>query len=450
MGAFNKMDLTIDTEFLKDWKWNGKTALITGIGGQDGSYLAEFLLSKGYKVRGIVRRASWPNTRRVDHLDVFDEKYGKTEGSPFFLLYGDLADTISIRTVLEKVRPDEVYNIGAQSHVGISFENPESTLNYNSLGPLRILDAIRDMKLNCKYYQASSSEMFGISSPPQNEDTIMLPQSPYGISKLAAYHLTRMYRKAYGLFACNGILFNHESPRRGLNFVTKKVTGAVADIVVGKKDKLVLGNLDAKRDWGYAKEYVQMMWGIMQQDSPDDYVISTRETHTIREFVEETFSLVGLNWRDYVVTSSNYKRPAEVPALLGDCTKAEEKLGWKPQTKFKELVRLMLAADLKERFVERGIINPKSAPANQEFYLKKAKDLAENLKPKLFYKINANELNSIFQELYLILREKNVSYEVTERIKEELSQKLMGKIVSKEDLEKELREVSVQYKVREG
>jgi len=434
----------IDKEILKNWKWNGKTVLITGIGGQDGSYLAEFLLSKGYKVRGIIRRASWPNTKRIDHLDIFDEEYGKTKDSPFYLLYGDLADAISLRTVLENVRPDEVYNIGAQSHVGISFENPESTINYNALGPLRILDAIRDMKLNCKYYQASSSEMFGISPPPQNEGTPMLPQSPYGISKLAAYHLTRLYRNAYGIFASNGILFNHESPRRGLNFVTKKVTGGVADIITGKKDKIVLGNLEAMRDWGYAKEYVQMIWKILQQEKPDDYVISTRETHSVREFVEEAFNLMGLNWKDYVITSSSYKRPAEVPALLGDCSKAEQKLGWKPQTKFKELVRLMLAADIKYKLEEAGII-PMNSKKDDDFYIEKGKELAKNLKPKLFYKINTNELNSIFQDMYMVLRDKGISYDIIENIKEELSRKLMGKIVSKSDIEKELREISLQY-----
>ena len=433
-------------DVFKNWKWNEKVALITGIGGQDGSYLAEFLLSKGYKVRGIVRRASWPNTRRIDHLDIFDEKYGKTSNSPFYLLYGDLADAISIRTILEEVKPDEIYNIGAQSHVGISFNNPESTFNFNALGPLRILDAIRDMKLNCKYYQASSSEMFGISPPPQNEETLMLPQSPYGIAKLAAYHLTRIYRKAYGIFAANGILFNHESPRRGLNFVTKKITGAIADILVGKKDKLVLGNLEAKRDWGYAKEYVQMMWKILQQEDAGDYVISTRETHTIREFVEEAFNMVGLNWRDFVLTSSLYKRPADVPALLGDCSKAEEQLGWKPQIKFKELINLMLASDIKERLEESGLIPVERNPREEGFYIEKARELAKKLKPKLFYKINTNELNSIFQDLYLTLRDKNIPGEVIERIKEELSQKLMGKLLSKEDIERELQEIDFQYK----
>jgi len=431
---------------LKNWSWNGKVALITGIGGQDGSYLAEFLLSKGYKVRGIVRRSSWPNTMRIDHLDIFDEKYGKTFESPFYLLYADLADAISLRTVLEGIKPDEVYNIGAQSHVGISFNNPESTINFNSLGPLRILDAIKDMKLNCRYYQASSSEMFGISPPPQNENTPMMPQSPYGIAKLAAYHLTKVYRNAYGLFACNGILFNHESPRRGLNFVTKKITGAIADIVVGNKDKLVLGNLDAMRDWGYAKEYVEMMWKMLQQEKPDDYVISTRETHTVKDFVQEGFNMVGLEWKDYVITSVHYKRPAEVPALLGDCSKAEKLLDWKPKTKFKDLIKLMLAADLKDRMEKKGLLQYSETTKEDNFYIEMAKKLAQNLKPRLFYKINSNELNSIFQDLYMILTDMDVSQGAIEKIKEELAKRLMGKMLSREDIENELKEISLQYK----
>ncbi len=439
------MNDAIDSkELFRNWKWNGKTAFITGIGGQDGSYLAEFLLSLGYKVRGIIRRASLPNTTRIRHLDIFDEKYGKTFDSPFFLLYADLSDAISIRTVLEKVKPDEVYNIGAQSHVGISFENPESTFNYNALGPLRILDAIRDMKLPCKYYQASSSEMFGISPPPQNEDTPMMPQSPYGTAKLAAFHLTKLYRKAYGIFACNGILFNHESPRRGVNFVTRKITLGISKILTGDDENLVMGNLDAMRDWGYAKEYVEMMWKIMQQNEPDDFVISTKETHTIRNFVEEAFNLVGLNWKDYVITSSSYKRPAEVPALLGDSSKAERVLGWKPKTKFKEILRLMLASDIKEKFEMKGLI-PLGTKRDDDFYIEKGKEIAQNLKPKLFYKINTNELNSIFQDMYITLREQDISHEIIEKIKEDLAKKLMGKIVSKNDIEKELKEISLQY-----
>ena len=747
-------------EFTKNWRWNGKVVLITGIGGQDGSYLAELLLLKGYKVRGIVRRASWPNTKRIDHLDVFDPKYGKKDESPFFLLYADLADSVSIRTVLERIRPNEIYNLAAQSHVGISFDNPESTFNYNALGPLRILEAIRDMKLDCKYYQASSSEMFGVSPPPQNENTLMLPQSPYGISKVAAYHITRMYRNAYGIFACNGILFNHEcisenapimvrkkdskiisirrikdirkprskggniqqwilndleiwdgedfvslncitaskrkkedenfhcktintrhgiieitnhhnmldenknklkskdvqigtrllhkefpeqkeisilskeealflgmmigdgyvsedgkgqftnnnqevrellikiwtkialgsvtirsfkteygkatqtklngnsnylklirkeiytndgfkkipdrilnankeiklaflsgynitdglksnpcvyefknfktnsillaqgllflikqttkqdynisfekkegrygyysvnllspnnslekqkrienliindlsqreiyrqtgisrtfirkvqdgeqiqiqhhlskqksevknffyhgqqpewvfdietgsgelmagvgttvianSPRRGLNFVTRKITFGIAKIIVGEDKKLVLGNLNAMRDWGFAKEYVEAMWKIMQLDKPQDIVISTRETHTVKEFVEEAFGLLDLDWREFVETSESYKRPAEVPALLGDSTKAEKLINWKPKTKFKELVKMMLAEDLKEKMFEQGYLGYEDRNKDHDYYLEKAKELVKN------------------------------------------------------------------------
>ena len=343
---------------------NGKkVALIFGIGGQDGSYLAEFLLSKGYVVRGVVRRASFPNTKRIDHLDIYDDKYGKTPASPFYLLYGDLADSTSIRNILEEILPDEVYNLGAQSHVGISFQNPESTMNFNALGPLRILEAIKDLKLKCKYYQASSSEMFGISPPPQNEDTTMLPISPYGIAKLAGYHLTRMYRKAYGIFACNGILFNHESPRRGETFVTKKITQAVARIYQGRQKVLKLGNIDAKRDWGHAKDFVYAQWLMLQQDKPQDYVIATGETHTVREFVELAFKEIGVNivWKGeginekgidekteniLVEIEKKYFRPAEVELLLGDPSKAEKELNWKRSVSFQELVSGMVKYDL--------------------------------------------------------------------------------------------------------
>ena len=365
---------------IPEWKWNGKTALITGIGGQDGSYLAEFLLSIGYKVRGIIRRSSWPNTKRIEHLDIYDSIYGKTGESPFYLLYADLSDATSIKTVLEKVKPDEVYNLGAQSHVGISFECPESTLNYNALGPLRILDAIRDMKLNCKYYQASSSEMFGISPPPQNENTPMQPQSPYGVAKLAAYHLTKVYRNAYGIFACNGILFNHESPRRGVNFVTRKITMGIAKILVGEEKELILGNLNAMRDWGFSKEYVEAMWKIMQQEKPDDYVIATEETHTIREFVEEAFNMLGLNWENFVKSSDSYRRPAEVPALLGDPTKAKNVIGWEPKVRFKELVKMMIASDLKEKLQEKGLLPVGLLQMPDDFYIEKGRELARRLK----------------------------------------------------------------------
>ncbi|GIU68442.1 MAG: GDP-mannose 4,6-dehydratase [Candidatus Parcubacteria bacterium] len=366
----------------KDFEWNGKVALITGIGGQDGSYLAEFLLSKGYKVRGMIRRSSYPNTKRIDHLDIYDDVYGKTPESPFYLLYGDLSDSTSIRNILEEVQPDEVYNLASQSHVSVSFNSPESTLNFNAIGPLRILEAIRNMKLSCKYYQASSSEMYGISPPPQNEETPMIPQSPYGISKLAAFHLTRMYRNAYGLYATNGILFNHESPRRGVNFVTRKITRGLAYILTGRKEKLSLGNLDAKRDWGYAKEYVEAMWLMLQQDKPDDYVIGTKESHTVKEFVEEAFNLVNLNWKDFVEILDRYKRPAEVPTLLADSSKAERVLGWKPKTKFKDLVKIMVAADLKEAMQETGYLHVNDMNMPDDFYIEKGKELAKGIKLK--------------------------------------------------------------------
>ncbi|PIO08362.1 GDP-mannose 4,6-dehydratase [Candidatus Pacearchaeota archaeon CG10_big_fil_rev_8_21_14_0_10_34_12] len=356
---------------------NGKkVALITGIGGQDGSYLAEFLLSKGYLVRGIVRRASLPNEKRIEHLDV----HGNHSDSPYYTIYADLSDATSIRTALEEFKPDEIYNLGAQSHVGVSFQNPESTINFNLLGTLRILDAIKDMKLNCRFYQASSSEMFGISPPPQNEETPMLPQSPYGISKLGAFHLTRMYRNAYGIFASNGILFNHESPRRGWNFVTKKITLEIAKILTGEKKKMVLGNLNAKRDWGYSKEYVEVMWKILQHNEPDDFVISTEETHTVRDFLKEAFDIFGLNWEDFVEISEKYKRPAEVPALLGDSSKAKKILGWEPKTKLKDLVRMMVVFDLKEKMIQKGIIPVEDVKRSDEFYIEKGRELAEKIK----------------------------------------------------------------------
>jgi GDPmannose 4,6-dehydratase len=358
---------------------NGKkVAFITGIGGQDGSYLAEFLLSKGYLVRGITRRASLPNQTRIDHLI---DLYSHSSDSPFYTIYGDLSDATSIRNALETFKPDEIYNLGAQSHVGISFQNPESTINFNLLGTLRILEAIKDMNLNCRFYQASSSEMFGISPPPQSEITPMLPQSPYGVSKLAAYHLVRLYRNAYGVFASNGILFNHESPRRGWNFVTKKITREIAKILVGEKKKLVLGNLDAKRDWGYSKEYVEAMWKILQHDRPDDFVISTNETHTVRDFVREAFNLFELNFDDFLEISERYIRPAEVPALLGDCSKAKNILNWEPKIKFKELVRMMMASDLKEKLEQTGLVPIDGIKKSDDFYIEKGIELARKIKP---------------------------------------------------------------------
>jgi GDPmannose 4,6-dehydratase len=343
-----------------------KTALITGIVGQDGSYLAELLLEKGYIVRGMIRRASYPHTQRVDHLlQAHDERDPQCR---FRLHYADLTDVSSIRNVIEKVEPDELYNLAAQSHVGISFETGESTLEINALGPYRLLDTLRKMGAPTRFYQASSSEMFGISPPPQHETTPFLPQSPYGISKVAAFHVTRLHRIAYKMFAANGILFNHESPRRGLNFVTRKITRAIASIVTGEIPVLYLGNIDAQRDWGFSGDYVEAIWRILQHHEPDDFVIATEDMRTVRDFLQETFALVGLEWEDFVVCEDRYLRPAEVPALQGDASKARRLLGWKPKVLFKDLCYMMLESDLKDK----GLT------------LKSATELAANLrKPNL-------------------------------------------------------------------
>lgn len=326
---------------------SAKVALITGIGGQDGSYLSEFLLSKGYKVRGVVRRASYPHTERIDHLiQAYDERDPEC---PFKLYYADLTDVSSIRNAIDTIQPDELYNLAAQSHVGISFMTGESTLEINALGTFRVLDTLRNMGAPTRYYQASSSEMFGASPPPQNEQTPFLPQSPYGVSKVAAFFLTRLHRVAFKMFAANGILFNHESPRRGLNFVTRKITLGIASIIKGEMDKLYLGNLDAKRDWGFSGDYVEAMWMILQHHEPDDFVIATENTHTVREFLQETFSLLGLDWQDFVDFEERYLRPAEVPALLGDASKAQRVLGWRPRVMFKELCYMMLESDLQAK-----------------------------------------------------------------------------------------------------
>ena len=322
-----------------------KKALITGVGGQDGSYLSELLLKKGYKVHGVVRRASYPNTQRIDHL--FREHDERDSECRFKVTYCDLSDVSSIRNVLETFEPDEIYNLASQSHVGISFITGESTLDINAIGPFRILDTLRQMGANVKYYQASSSEMFGVSPPPQNEKTPLLPQSPYGIAKVAAFHITKMHRKAYGMFASNGILFNHESPRRGLNFVTRKITLSISQLLLGEIDKLYLGNLDAKRDWGFSGDYVKAMWLILQNDIPDDFVIATEETNTIKDFLAETFGILKLDWKDFVEIDQRYIRPAEVPELLGDSSKAKRVLGWKPKVRFKELCYMMLDRDLR-------------------------------------------------------------------------------------------------------
>lgn len=318
-----------------------KTAIVTGVTGQDGSYLVELLLNKGYEVHGIMRRVStFASTARIDHM----------LGNPHFhKYYGDLEDAPSIAALIDQVKPDEFYNLAAMSQVRISFEIPRYTLSVNTLGVLTILDAIRRFSPHTKFYQASSSEMFGDPGVPVpfNENTPMIPQSPYGISKLASYHLTRDYAKGYGLFATTGILFNHESPRRGENFVTKKVTLAVARIKKGLQDKLELGNLEAKRDWGWAPEFVEAIYQIMQHDKPGVYVVATGETHTIREFVEEAFRCVGLDWKKYVTYHEKLERPNEVPHLLGDASKIRKEIGWKPKMKFKDIVKAMVEHDLK-------------------------------------------------------------------------------------------------------
>ncbi len=321
-----------------------KRALITGITGQDGSYLTELLLAKGYEVHGIIRRASTFNTERVDHL--YQDPH--VHGVRFFLHYGDLSDSVNLVKLLYELKPDEIYHLGAQSHVRVSFDIPEYTADITGVGTIRILEAIREAGLRPRFYQASSSEMFGkVAEIPQRETTPFHPRSPYGVAKVFSYWATVNYRESYNLFACNGILFNHESPRRGETFVTRKITRAVAYIKAGLQKKLYLGNLDAKRDWGYAKEYVEAMWLMLQQDRPDDYVIATGETHSVREFCETAFARVGLDWEQYVEIDPRYFRPAEVDILIGDASKARRVLGWEPKTRFKDLVALMVDADMK-------------------------------------------------------------------------------------------------------
>ena len=317
--------------------------LITGITGQDGSYLAELLLAKGYEVHGIIRRASTFNTGRIDHL--YQDPH--VNGVKLFLHYGDIADSTNLIKLLYRIQPDEIYHLAAQSHVRISFDIPEYTGDVTGLATVRILEAIKEAGIKAKFYQASSSEMFGkVKEIPQRETTPFYPRSPYGAAKVYAYWMTVNYREAYGLFACNGILFNHESPRRGETFVTRKITRAVAQIKAGFQDKVYLGKLDARRDWGYAKEYVEAMWLMLQQDQPDDYVIATGESHSVREFLEEAFSFAGLDWRDHVEIDPKYYRPSEVDLLVGDASKAKNMLGWEPKTRFKDLVRLMVTADM--------------------------------------------------------------------------------------------------------
>ncbi len=320
-----------------------KRALITGITGQDGSYLAELLLSKGYEVHGIIRRASTFNTGRLD--PIYQDPHAS--GKRLFLHYGDLSDASALSRLMIKIQPDEVYNLAAQSHVRVSFDAPEYTTDITGTGAIRLLEAIREAGVKPRYYQASSSEMYGmVQEVPQKETTPFYPRSPYGCAKVYAYWITVNYRESYGMHASNGILFNHESPRRGETFVTRKITRAVAHIKAGLQNKLYLGNLDAKRDWGYAKEYVEAMWLMMQQDTPDDYVIATNETHSVREFLEVAFGHVGLDWKKYVELDARYNRPAEVDLLIGDYSKAKKKLGWEPKTKFEALTKLMVDADV--------------------------------------------------------------------------------------------------------
>lgn len=332
-----------------------KVALITGITGQDGAYLTRLLLGKGYVVHGIIRRASTFNTERLD--DIYRDPHEPEVR--LFLHYGDMSDSTVLRRVLRVANPDEVYNLAAQSHVRVSFDQPEYTADTVALGTLRLLEAVREFQQEAgkrvKFYQAGSSEMFGASPPPQNERTPFYPRSPYAVSKVAAHWFAVNYREAYGMFICNGILFNHESPLRGETFVTRKVTRAVGRIVHGLQRKLYLGNLDARRDWGYAGDYVEAMWLMLQQDEPDDYVIATGESHSVRELLDVAFGYVGLDWRDYVEQDPRYFRPTEVDHLLGDATKARKKLGWEPKVRFRELIQMMVEHDLELAARERTL-----------------------------------------------------------------------------------------------
>lgn len=342
-----------------------KRALITGITGQDGSYLSEFLLEQGYEVHGIIRRTSTFNTDRIDHL------YGDAHDpdTRLFLHYGDLTDGTTLRRILEQVQPIEIYNLGSQSHVRVSFDSPEYTVDSVGLGTLRLLEAVRDYQqrtgIQVRFYQAGSSEMYGlVQEVPQKETTPFYPRSPYACAKVYAHWQTVNYRESYNLFACNGILFNHESPRRGETFVTRKITRAVARIVAGQQKKIYMGNLDAKRDWGYAKDYVRAMWLMLQQEAPDDYVVATGETYSVREFLDLAFGYVNLDWQAYIEFDERYLRPAEVELLIGDPSKAKAKLGWAPSVTFEELVHLMVEADLKAL----GLVplNGKVSPAAKE------------------------------------------------------------------------------------
>jgi len=338
-----------------------KRALITGITGQDGSYLAEFLLGKGYEVHGLVRRSSTFGTERIEHI--YQDPHEK--GARLFLHYGDLTDGSGLRQVLTEVQPDEVYNLGAQSHVRVSFDQPVYTAQVDAVGTLRLLEAIRDLGLPTRFYQASSSEMYGkVTETPQTEKTPFYPRSPYACAKVFSYWQTVNHREAYEMFACNGILFNHESPRRGQTFVTRKITRGATRIKVGLQDKLYLGNLDAKRDWGFAGDYVEAMWLMLQQDEPDDYVIATGETHSVREFLDEVFGQLDLDWQKYVEIDPRYFRPTEVELLLGNADKAREQLGWTPKVDFRGLARLMVEHDLSLAEEERVLADHREKNVN--------------------------------------------------------------------------------------
>jgi len=357
-----------------------KKAIITGITGQDGSYLAEFLLAKGYEIHGLIRRSSTFNTSRIDHIyvDPHDPE------ARLHLHYGDLSDGSQLSNLIYCEQPDEIYHLGAQSHVKVSFDAPEYTGDIVGLGTTRILEAIRKSGITTKFYQASSSEMFGSSPPPQNEQTPLAPQSPYAIAKVYAYWMTRNYREGYGIHASNGILFNHESQRRGETFVTRKITRAVANILAGKQKKLYLGNLDSKRDWGYAPEYVEAMWLMLQQEIPDDYVIGTGETHSVREFLMEACEYAGLDWQKYVQTDTRYFRPLEVDALIADASNAKKRLGWEPRITFKELVRIMVDADM-------GTLGLESPGESKTIYEKYGLDWADK-GPLIWKREGGNEL----------------------------------------------------------
>ena len=339
-----------------------KKAFLTGITGQDGSYLAEFLLNKGYEVHGLIRRSSSFNTERIDHLyrDFHDTN------TRLFLHYGDLSVSGQLMDLLHSIQPDEIYHLGAQSHVRVSFDMPEYTGDVTGLGTLRILEAIRKTGIKTKFYQASSSEMFGAALPPQSENTIFQPCSPYAAAKVYAYYIVQNYRDAYGLFATNGILFNHESPRRGETFVTRKITRAATQIKLGLKNKLFLGNLEAKRDWGFAGDFVEAMWLMLQQDKPDDYVIATGETHSVREFTEKVFIRLDLDYNKYVSIDPRYFRPTEVDVLLGDASKAKKALGWKPKITFDALIDMMIATDMELAKKEKTLLDAGFSCNNSE------------------------------------------------------------------------------------